>query len=69
MRFVTLSSVSFVLLALSTLAGCATSTTATRGNDTAVRAEVRRISNARPYTAQQLVRDSLDTSERSTRAL
>ena len=39
----------FALLAFSVLAGCAAPTTATRGSDTAVRAEARRISDAVGY--------------------
>jgi hypothetical protein len=54
-------------LALSSLAGCATQTTATRGSDTAVRAEARRISNARAYSADGIVTDPLNTADRPRR--
>jgi hypothetical protein len=59
----------FATLAFSTLAGCAAPTAATRGSDTAVRAEARRISNAHPYSSQKALAGSLDASERQRREL
>jgi len=70
MRLIT-SIVTVTVLALSSVAlgGCATQTTAaTRGSDTAVRAETRRISNARPFAAGQLGTDPLNTADRARRA-
>ena len=65
MRLVTIA---LAVLAFSTLAGCATQTSATRGGDTAVRAEARRISNTRPYAARRLVAEPMSSSERAQRA-
>ena len=45
MRFFRPISVLSALFAISALAGCATQSTVTRGSDTAVRAEQRRISS------------------------
>jgi hypothetical protein len=56
------------VLALSSLAGCATQSEATRGSETAVRAEIRRISSARPYRAQEALDASMSTSERARAA-
>jgi hypothetical protein len=56
------------VLSLSSLAGCAMQNTATRGSDTAVRAEVRRISSARPYRAEEVNEASLDSAQHAQRA-
>lgn len=55
------------VLALSSVAGCAAQNTASRGGDTAVRAEARRISNARSYSAEEVVSVPLSDSERVRR--
>jgi hypothetical protein len=54
----------FAALVLSTMSGCASQNTATRGSDTAVRAEARRISNARPSSVKHLVEDPMMSSDR-----
>jgi hypothetical protein len=57
----------FAVLVLSSVAGCAAQNTASRGSDTAVRAETRRISNARSYPAQDVVSVPMSDSERVRR--
>ena len=54
------------VLALCSVAGCAAQNT-TRGSETAVRAEARRISNARSYSAEDVVSVPLSDSERVRR--
>ncbi len=56
------------VIALSSVAGCATQTAASRGSDTAVRAEVRRISNARPYRGEDILDAAETTTQHSQRA-
>jgi hypothetical protein len=61
----------FTVLALSSVAGCAAqnAASATPGTrDTAVRAETRRISNARAYSAEEVVSVPLSDAERIRRA-
>ena len=55
------------VIAISSAAGCAAQST-TRGSDTAVRAEARRISNARSYPAEDIVAVPLTDAERVRRA-
>jgi len=55
-------------LALSSVAGCATQNVAAGTRDTAVRAETRRISNARNYSAEEVVSVPLSDAERVRRA-
>ncbi len=63
MRLVTTILTVLVFSSLASLTGCATQSEATRGSDTAVRAEVRRISSARPYRAQEVVDASMTSPQ------
>jgi hypothetical protein len=57
------------VLAISSVAGCAAQNTASPGTrDTAVRAETRRISNARSYSAEGVVSVPMSDAERLHRA-
>jgi hypothetical protein len=57
------------VLVLSSVAGCAAQNTVSPGTrDTAVRAETRRISNARSYTAEEIVSVPMSDAEHLRRA-